>query len=137
MCKSRFAEHYPSMQLHPQLHRFAVCSGFRIEVYLRHTPCTLNYCFPIVRHFYRISSIMKIKKQEPHIKMCGSCLCRLLFFLFVGLTNLACGRVYPRYFIRILALPLSLSLAILFSRICLTRSRVSPSWSPISSSPFS
>lgn len=81
--------------------------------------------------------IMKIKKQEPHIKMCGSCLCRLLFFLFVGLTNLACGRVYPRYFIRILALPLSLSLAILFSRICLTRSRVSPSWSPISSSPFS
>ena len=30
MCKSRFAEHYPSMQLHPQLHRFAACSGFRI-----------------------------------------------------------------------------------------------------------
>ena len=37
MCKSRFAEHYPSMQLYPQLHRFAACSGFRIEVYLRHT----------------------------------------------------------------------------------------------------
>ena len=99
-----------------------------------------KYHYDGVRYFVYVFNeffIMKIKKQEPHIKMCGSCLCRLLFFLFVGLTNLACGRVYPRYFIRILALPLSLSLTILFSRICLTRSRVSPSWSPISSSPFS
>ena len=38
MYKSRFAERCSLMQLHPQLHRFAACSGFRIEVYLRHTP---------------------------------------------------------------------------------------------------
>ena len=44
---------------------------------------------------------------------------------------------YPKYFISILAFPLSLSFAMLFSLICLTRSRVSPSWSPISSRPFS
>ena len=42
MCKSRFAEHYSLMQLYPQLRRLAACSGFRIEVYLRHTPCALN-----------------------------------------------------------------------------------------------
>ena len=42
MCKSRFAEHYPLIQLYPQLRRSAACSGFRIEVYLRHTPCALN-----------------------------------------------------------------------------------------------
>ena len=56
MYKSRFAEHAATTLPHPQLRRFTACSGFRIEVYLRHTPCTLNYCFPIVRHFYRISS---------------------------------------------------------------------------------
>lgn len=44
---------------------------------------------------------------------------------------------YPRYFISIFTLPLSLSFAMLFSLICLTLSRVSPNWSPISSSPFS
>ena len=38
MYKSRFAEHYSLIQLYPQLRRFAACSGFRIEVYLRHTP---------------------------------------------------------------------------------------------------
>ena len=42
MCKSRFAEHSPLIQLYPQLRRKAACSGFRIEVYLRHTPCTLT-----------------------------------------------------------------------------------------------
>ena len=42
MYKSRFAEHYPFKQLHPQLRRKAACSGFRIEVYLRHTPCAFN-----------------------------------------------------------------------------------------------
>ena len=39
MCKSRFAERCSLMRLYPQLRRFAACSGFRIEVYLRHTPC--------------------------------------------------------------------------------------------------
>jgi RNA polymerase sigma factor (sigma-70 family) len=34
---------------------------------------------------------------------------------------------YPKYFINILECPLSRSLMILFSRICLTRSRVRPS----------
>ena len=42
MCKSRFAEHYPLIQLYQQLRRFAAYSGFRIEVYLRHTPCAGN-----------------------------------------------------------------------------------------------
>ena len=42
MCKSCFAEHYPLIHLYPQLRRKAACSGFRIEVYLRHTPCALN-----------------------------------------------------------------------------------------------
>ena len=37
MCKSRFAELYPLIPLYPQLRRKAACSGFRIEVYLRHT----------------------------------------------------------------------------------------------------
>ena len=42
MYKSRFAELYFLMQLYPQLRRSAACSGFRIEVYLRHTPCALT-----------------------------------------------------------------------------------------------
>ena len=65
MCKSRFAEHYSLMQLYPQLHRKAACNGFRIEVYLRHTPCALNraMCFsskPANFKFYTICLIREL-----------------------------------------------------------------------------
>ena len=45
--------------------------------------------------------------------------------------------LYPKYFIKILILPLSRSLMILFSRIWRTRSRVRLNSLPISSKPFS
>ena len=48
MYKSRFAEHAATAEFHPQLRRFAACSGLRIEVYLRHTRGTKTITYEVV-----------------------------------------------------------------------------------------
>ena len=79
--------------------------------------CYEQLCFYLF--FSRLQTLVKKSKRILHSS-----------FFTLHLT-------YPKYFIKILILPLSRSLMILFSRIWRTRSRVRLNSLPISSKPFS